>query len=198
MRYVYVFDVNETLLDLSVLDGEFERIFGDRQVRVQWFGQFIQSALVATVTNHYSDFGTIGRAALEMIAARRNMLLTDADRTAILGRLTSLPPHPEVPAALARLKAAGGRVAALTNSTARVATAQLTNAGIADQFEQILSADAVQRLKPAAEAYQMAAEQLKGRGRSAQGRLCCCFRSPARHGARSTRATARYRRQRSG
>jgi 2-haloacid dehalogenase len=52
------------------------------------------------------------------------------------------------------------RLAALTNSTAQVANAQLNNAGLADLFEQILSADSVQRLKPAPEPYRMAAEHL--------------------------------------
>jgi 2-haloacid dehalogenase len=41
-----------------------------------------------------------------------------------------------------------------------VANAQLTNAGLADLFEQILSADSVQRLKPAPEPYHMAARSL--------------------------------------
>jgi 2-haloacid dehalogenase len=47
---VQVFDVNETLLDLAAMDPHFERIFGDPGVRVAWFTQMIQSALVATIT----------------------------------------------------------------------------------------------------------------------------------------------------
>ena len=50
MRRVQVFDVNETLLDLAAMDPHFQRIFGDPGVRVGWFTQMIQSALVATVT----------------------------------------------------------------------------------------------------------------------------------------------------
>jgi 2-haloacid dehalogenase len=69
MAPVCVFDVNETLLDLAALDGEFERVFGDRGVRVAWFGQLLQSAMVSTITGRYTDFGSIGRAALEMTAA---------------------------------------------------------------------------------------------------------------------------------
>ncbi len=34
---VCVFDVNETLLDLSALDDDFERLFGDRGARAVWF-----------------------------------------------------------------------------------------------------------------------------------------------------------------
>jgi hypothetical protein len=57
---ICVFDVNETLLDLGALDPHFERVFGDAAVRQTWFNQLLQSALVATVTDAYSDFGTIG------------------------------------------------------------------------------------------------------------------------------------------
>ncbi len=160
MARVSVFDVNETLLDLGALDHRFGRVFGDAAVRWEWFQQVLQSALVATVTGSYSDFGTVGGAALEMTAARRGMGLSDEDRRDILGGMRELPPHPEVPEALDRLRDAGIRLAALTNSTEEVANAQLSNAGIADRFEQILSADTVKRLKPAPEPYRAAAKSL--------------------------------------
>jgi 2-haloacid dehalogenase len=157
---VCVFDVNETLLDLAALDDEFERVFGDRGVRVAWFGQLLQSAMVATITGRYSDFGSVGKAALEMTAARLGVELSDQDREAIVGGMTRLPAHPEVPGALRRLADGGLRLAALTNSTERVARAQLEHAGVLDRFEVALSADAVRRLKPAPEPYRMAAERL--------------------------------------
>ena len=160
MARVIVFDVNETLLDLRALDPHFERLFADAAVRREWFGQLLQSALVSTVTGAYADFGSIGRAALEMVAQRRGVELLRADRDAILGAVRSLPPHPDVPAALERLKSAGLRLAALTSSTETVATAQLEKAGLDHLFERILSADAVRRLKPAPEPYRMAAERL--------------------------------------
>jgi 2-haloacid dehalogenase len=120
----------------------------------------IQSALVATVTSAYAPFGQIGAAALSMVAARRGVTLTEDARQQLLSGMRSLPPHPEVRAALERLHSAGLRLAALTNSTAEVAEAQLANAGLSELFELRLSADAVRRLKPAPEAYQMAAERL--------------------------------------
>jgi 2-haloacid dehalogenase len=160
MAPVCVFDVNETLLDLSGLDGPFERLFGDRGARTAWFGQLLQSAMVATITDRYADFGTVGRAALEMTAARLGVTLSDDDREAVVAGMTRLPAHPEVPGALRRLEQAGTRLAALTNSTERVARAQLEHAGILDRFQAVLSADAVRRLKPAPEPYRMAADRL--------------------------------------
>jgi 2-haloacid dehalogenase len=160
MTPVCVFDVNETLLDLAALDGEFQRLFGDPGMRVTWFGQLLQSAMVATITGRYTDFGTVGRAALEMTAARLGVDLSDEDREAVVGGMTRLPAHPEVPGALRRLGDGGLRLAALTNSTERVATAQLEHAGIIGSFEAVLTADTVRRLTPAPEPYRMAADRL--------------------------------------
>ncbi|MBD0353720.1 MAG: haloacid dehalogenase type II [Rubrobacteraceae bacterium] len=160
MARICVFDVNETLLDLGALDPHFERIFGDAGVRRAWFGQLLQSALVATVTDAYSDFGKIGGAALEMTAERQGVILSDEDKRQILGGMRRLPPHPEVAESLSRLRDAGLRLATLTNSTQQVAEAQMDNSGLRGYFEQLLSADTVRRLKPAPEPYRMAAEAL--------------------------------------
>lgn len=160
MRRVCVFDVNETLLDLRALDPHFQRAFGEAGVRPLWFAQFIHNAFVATITDRYQPFGAIGAAALDMVAARRGVTLSAEDRAAILSGLRTLPPYPEVRAALERLRSAGLRLASLTNSTAEVAQAQLTNAGLADLFEKVLSADTVKRLKPAPEPYQHAASEM--------------------------------------
>ena len=160
MARVCVFDINETLLDLGALDPHFERAFGDAGVRRAWFLQLLQSALVATVTGAYSDFGTAGGAALQMVAEREGVGLSDEDKQRILGGMRELPPHPEVAESLDRLRDAGLRMVTLTNSTQQVAEAQLENSGLRAYFEQILSADAVRRLKPAPEPYHMAVKSL--------------------------------------
>ena len=160
MARVCVFDVNETLLDLGALDPHFERVFGDASVRQVWFGQFLTSWLTAMVTGMYREFGTIGGTALEMVAERQGVELSDEDKQQILGGIQGLPPHPEVEESLGRLREAGLRLATLTNSTQRVADAQIDNSGLRGYFDQVLSADTVQRLKPAPEPYRMAADSL--------------------------------------
>ena len=160
MARVCVFDVNETLLDLGGLDPHFERIFGNASVRQAWFGQFLASWLTMTVIGDYWAFGTIGNAALGMVVERQGVDLSDEDKQQILSGMQELPPHPEVDESLSRLREAGIRLAALTNSTQQVADAQIKNAGLQDHFEQVLSADTVKRLKPASEPYRMAADSL--------------------------------------
>ena len=160
MARALVFDVNETLLDLAAFDPNFARVFGDAGVRREWFGQLLQTAFVSTIAGPYADFGTIGIAALDAVAAKRQVSLTDADRDAIRATMRALPPHPDVRPALERLRDAGFTLATLTNSTPQVAEAQLTHAGLRDLFAHVLSADTVRRLKPAPEPYRMAADAL--------------------------------------
>jgi len=161
MPRICVFDVNETLLDLHALDPYFTRVFGSTAFRPAWFTQMLQSSLVATITNIYTDFGTNGVAALDMLAARQQVTLSDANRQELREGMQHLPAHPEVSEALERLRSAGFRLATLTNSTQQVAEAQLTNSGLARYFEHIFSADSVRRLKPAPEPYHMVAQELE-------------------------------------
>src|ERR687898_2125248 len=160
MKRVCVFDVNETLLDLAALDPLFERSFGDASVRQLWFTQKLQSAFVSNITDAYVTFGEAAGAALGMTEERRGVWVSEEDRREILGGLRELPPHPEVPESLDRLRDAGFRLATLTSSTQDVAEAQIQNAGLSDRFEKILSADTAKRLKPAPAPYRMAAPAL--------------------------------------
>ena len=61
MKRVILFDVNETLLDLSVLQPHFERVFGDSSVMAQWFAVLLHTSVVTTVTDAYENFGASGR-----------------------------------------------------------------------------------------------------------------------------------------
>jgi 2-haloacid dehalogenase len=160
MSRIYVFDVNETLLDLHALDPLFAETFGDAVARREWFSQMLQLAFVSTITHEYRDFGMLGAAALEMLASRRGLSLQTERRNALLGGLRQLPPHSEVPASLQRLREAGLRLVSLTNSTLAVSQAQLAYANLASYFERQFSADTVRRLKPAPEPYQMVAQEL--------------------------------------
>src|SRR5215210_3344406 len=99
----------------------------------------LQSAFVALMTDAYVTFGGAAGAALQMTEERQGVEVSEEDRQEILAGLRILPPHPEVPESLDRLRDAGFRLATLTNSTQEVAEAQMQNAGLMDRFEQILS-----------------------------------------------------------
>src|SRR4051812_22140010 len=146
MTRVIAFDVNETLLDLSALDPSFEKVLGSAALRGQWFAQMLQLSFVGGLTGEYVDFGTAQHAALLMLAERNGLAVTQNAAMEIVDKMSSLPPHPEVADALAQLRQTTLKVVALTNSGPSVAQEQLTNAGLRRYFDEVMSADAVQRL----------------------------------------------------
>jgi 2-haloacid dehalogenase len=157
MTKVIAFDVNETLLDLRALDASFEEALGSAALRGQWFAQMLQLSFVGGLSGEYVDFSTAQHAALFMLAERNALAVSPAEVAEIVSKMSSLPPHPEVADALARLRTTTLKVVALTNSVRSVAEEQLTNAGLRGYFDDVMSADAVKRLKPAPEPYQAVA-----------------------------------------
>lgn len=160
MKPVIVFDVNETLLDVGALAPHFKHAFGDESALSHWFAQLLQTAYVVTLTGHYRDFGICSRHALEIVAQRRGVQLTETAVQDIVTGMLNLPPHPEVLASLARLKAAGFRLATLTNSAPQAMLTQLENADLIHLFEHTFSVDATRHFKPHPATYQMAASEL--------------------------------------
>ena len=71
-----------------------------------------------------------------------------------------MPPHPEVPAALRKLRNAGFRLFVLTDNLLEVQTRQLEHGGIVDLFERRFSADGVKHHKPSREAYAYVEKEL--------------------------------------
>ncbi len=157
---ILVFDVNQTMLDLNALRPYFARAFGDGKALDEWFSLLLQYSLVVTVANAYADFGTLGRAVLEMLAKTRRIQVSPEDTTRILQGVLTLPPHPEVPESLKRLRAAGFRMVTLTNSSASAIKSQLKSAALAQYFDESISVDSVHRFKPDLEVYRTASAHL--------------------------------------
>ena len=159
MASVIAFDVNETLLDLAALDAPFEERLGDAALRPQWFAQMLQLAFVGGLTGQYVDFTAAQRAALVMVGEREGAPLSPDDIDSLVALMSSLPPHPEVPGALASLALTSLHLVALTNSVQAVAEAQLASAGLDGYFDAIMSADEVAHLKPAPQPYLAVADR---------------------------------------
>src|SRR5580693_9411190 len=104
-----VFDVNETLLDLETMVPTFERIFGDKLAMRLWFANFIMYSAALTAANSYVPFTDIGAAVIKMLADVRGVKVSDRDRQELTEKFSTMPPHPEVPAALRKLPSAGFR-----------------------------------------------------------------------------------------
>jgi 2-haloacid dehalogenase len=153
-RPIIVFDVNETLLDLDTIRPTFDRIFDDPAAMRLWFANLITYSEALTLAGVYVPFTEIGGAVLRMLATTRGITLTPEDSAELTDRFASMPPHPEVPAALRRLREAGFRLFTLTDNTLAISGRQLEQGGIIDLFERRFSVDeTVHRHKPAPEAY---------------------------------------------
>jgi 2-haloacid dehalogenase len=155
---VLVFDVAESLLDLQVLRPLFQRIFGDGAMVDEWFGETILYSESATLTGTFLPFGPLGAGVLRMLGRIHNVSISEPDVAELSKGLASLPPHPDVPDSLRKLKAAGYRLVTLTDSPATPGRGPLQAAGLADVFEQHFTAETVRRYKPARETYQMVAQ----------------------------------------
>jgi 2-haloacid dehalogenase len=155
-----VFDVNETLLDLETMQPTFQRIFGDKAAMRLWFANLIMYSAALTVAGCYVPFTDIGSAVMKMLADTRGIKIDDKDKKELTERFSTMPPHPEVPAALRKLRQAGFRLFALTDNLLEVQTRQLEHGGIVDLFERRFSADGVKHHKPSPEAYGYVEKQL--------------------------------------
>jgi 2-haloacid dehalogenase len=159
-RPLIVFDVNETLLDLQTMEPIFARIFGDKDAMRLWFANLIMYSAALTVAGCYVPFTDIGSAVMKMLADTRGIKINDADKKELTTRFSTMPPHPEVPAALRKLRDAGFRLFTLTDNLLEVQTRQLEHGGIADLFERRFSADGVKHHKPSPQAYGYVEKQL--------------------------------------
>jgi 2-haloacid dehalogenase len=155
-----VFDVNETLLDLGTMEPTFERIFGDRNAMRLWFADLILYSAALTVAGCYVPFTDIGAAVMKMLADTQGIKIDDADRKELTEKFSTMPPYPEVPGALRKLRDAGFRLFTLTDNLLEIQTRQLDHGGIVDLFERRFSADGVKHHKPSPQAYAHVEQEL--------------------------------------
>jgi 2-haloacid dehalogenase len=125
-----------------------------------WFANFILYSAALTVAGEYVPFTEIGGAVMKMLADTRGIKIADADRQELTEKFSTMPPHPEVPAALHRLRDAGFRLFTLTDNLLEAQTRQLEHGGIADLFERRFSADGVKHHKPSRQAYAYVEQEL--------------------------------------
>jgi 2-haloacid dehalogenase len=133
-----VFDVNETLLDLRTMEPTFKRIFGNETDMRLWFANLVMYSLVLTLADSYVPFTDIGPAVMKMMADTQGIKISEADRQELKEKFSTMPPYPEVPGALQKLRDAGFRLFTLTNNLVEVQSRQLEQGGIARFFERML------------------------------------------------------------
>ena len=159
-RDTILFDINETVLNLSSLKPKFESAFGNGAITGTWFSMLLHTSTVCILTNVRSDFATLAGIMLDTISARLGTRLSDAMREDILSSFASLPPHDDVKPALTRLRSAGYRIVSFTNSSLDLVTTQLNNAGLTEYFDENVSVAETGSFKPDSRVYEFGANRL--------------------------------------
>jgi len=160
MRDTILFDINETVLDLSALRPKFEVVFGDPSVTPLWFAMLLHTSTVCAITGVRSRFADLAGTALTTLAARRGVVVSDQHRSDILGTFAALRPHADVAPALRQLRDAGFRTVAFSNSSLALVTSQITNSGLASLFDEILSVEESGSFKPDPMVYRALSDRL--------------------------------------
>ncbi|SIS73749.1 haloacid dehalogenase type II [Neptunomonas antarctica] len=155
-----LFDINETVLNLSVLRPKFKSFFGDECFTDTWFSMLLHASTVSMITDVKTDFASLSKIMLEALAARNGVLISSAEIADILGGFSSLPAHSDIKTALSRLRAEGFRVVAFSNSSRNLITNQIHNAGLDEYFDEVISVEEAGTFKPSPMAYQFASTKL--------------------------------------
>lgn len=124
-----------------------------------WRAKQLQYTWLRSLSGHHADFWQVTSDALDF--ALSALKLEDPALRARLMNLYLVPStYPEVAGTLKRLKAAGMKLATLSNGSPAMLAAAVTNAGIGKLFDAILSVEEVKVYKPHPSVYGLACERL--------------------------------------
>ncbi|TDC83193.1 haloacid dehalogenase type II [Actinomadura sp. 7K507] len=157
-----VFDVNETLSDMSPLRARFEDVHAPGHLAATWFAGVLRDGFALTAAGGYADFRDVAEAGLRGLLADLPGWEGDATDAAahILDGFADLGVHPDVPDGVRALHAAGLRLATLTNGSTAITERLLSRAGLTGCFTELLDVSAPRAWKPAAAAYRYATDSL--------------------------------------
>jgi len=151
---VLIFDVNETLLDLSPLKESINKALGIEYAADIWFAELLQYSLVESVSDSYHNFSQIAQEVLRMNALKYDLDLSELELQQTLEPITSLNTYPDVMPGLEDLKSSGFKLIAYSNGKPDVLRKQLEFAEIDHFFDHIESVEKVKKYKPHLDSYQ--------------------------------------------
>lgn len=154
---VVVFDVNETLSDLTPLGDAFAGLGAPSDLAATWFAATLRDGFALTVTGLRPTFAELAHDVARTLLAP-HVLHPDAAADEVLAAFRGLNAHSDVAEGVEDLHRLHLRMVTLSNGAPAVADALLTRAGVREQVERLLTADDAARWKPAPEAYQLVPE----------------------------------------
>lgn len=157
---VVVFDVNETLSDMSAMAQRFTDVGADPRLAQTWFAGLLRDGFALTAAGSTERFATLGRESLYSLFGGIELdrgLEAAVDH--VLSGFDALEVHPDVPDGVRALAASGLRLVTLSNGATSVAEGLLHRAEVRQHFEMLLSVEDAGVWKPAPGAYAYAAKQ---------------------------------------
>ena len=156
---VIVFDVNETLSDMSPMETRFVEIGAPGHLARTWFAALLRDGFALAAAGGSAKFSVVGadilRGLLRDVALTRAL---DEAVTFVMDGLGELTLHPDITDGVRALKGAGYRLVTLSNGSAQVAQTLLGRAAIRDDFDALLTVEDAPAWKPVRSAYQYAAD----------------------------------------
>lgn len=121
-----------------------------------WTGKLFALSWLETAAGRYSGFDAVADAALAYSAESLSVPLSPAARRDLVGAYRRLPLWPDARAGLEKLRAAGFRLAFLSNLGADALVDAMRRNAIDELMEPPISTDRVRAFKPSPRAYAMA------------------------------------------
>lgn len=155
---VVVFDVNETLSDMTPMGRRFAEVGAPEWAAKVWFASLLRDGFALTAAGATERFAVLAAGALRSVLSGLGTTVdVDAAVSHVMEGFSSLEVHRDVPDGVRALAASGARLVTLTNGSTDVAERLLSAAGIREHFEHLLSVDDAGTWKPAPGAYAYAA-----------------------------------------
>ncbi len=153
---ICVFDAYGTLYDFNSAVARHRTAIGPAadSLTEMWRSKQIQYTWLRNGMGAYAKFWEVTGAALDHCLAVHG--ITDRSiRDKLMNAYLALDPFPEVPSMLAKLKAAGMRLAILSNGNPEMLEPMVKASGLADKFDAVLSVDSAGVFKPDAKVYRL-------------------------------------------
>ena len=156
---VIVFDVNETLSDMSPLADRFVDVGAPGLMAGVWFAGLLRDGFALTVVGANEKFATIAAELLHenLTGLPLNRSVDEAVKYILRG-FASLALRPDVAGAVRTFAASGMRLVTLSNGSTQLAETLFRDANIREEFEMLLSVEDAPGWKPLRAAYEYAAD----------------------------------------
>ena len=155
MSVTLAFDIYGTLINTHGVVTRLQEFIGDEAQTFSnvWRDKQLEYSFRRGLMRQYQHFGVCTSQALDYTDQLLNTELSDQQKAALLAEYRILPAFDDVTDSLTTLKAADHKMYGFSNGTPDAVEGLLTNAGIRDLFDGVVSVDSLQTFKPNPDVY---------------------------------------------